>query len=89
MALSYNYNYNLPEWVRVEQVVTHATLSHGLRIGLRGYDGDVTLFSVDDGIEVVKAPGRSDRCGLSQRQILEHVIETATKQLAILALEEK
>lgn len=87
MALSYNYN--LPEWLRVEALVNNMGWDNGLRIGVRGRDGDVALFSKASGIGVLHEPGRSDRCALTQRQILEHVIETATTQLAILALEEK
>lgn len=81
--------YTLPEWIRVEAVRNSNTLDMGLRIGLRARDGDTALFELYAGLDVLRSPGRSDRINMTQRQLLEHVIELASKQLAILALEGK
>lgn len=81
--------YTLPEWIRVEAVRNNNTHDMGLRIGLRARDGDVSLFAQYAGFDVLRSPGRSDRVNLTQRQLLEHVVEVTTKQLAILALEGK
>lgn len=89
LSLTNRYAPPLPEWVVVLVQQDAFTRSHGLHMGIRARDGDVTLFHAM-GISVNEYPsGGRDKCNLTQRQILERVIETATTQLAILALEEK
>lgn len=78
----------LPEWFRVEALIDHGSDNIGLRCGIYARDGDVTLFSMHK-LTAVYSPARPMRLNVTKRQILESVLETVSKQLAVLALEDE
>lgn len=78
----------LPPWLRI--VVAYDNLNACCRLQgvLQAQDADAALFDLAP-INQLFAPGRSPRVTLTKRQILESVLETVSKQLAELALEDK
>lgn len=82
------YSDRLPDWFRVEAMVSQVDDAVGIRCGIYARDGDVTLFSMHK-LTAVYSPARPLRLNVTKRQILESVLETVSKQLAVLALEDK
>lgn len=78
----------LPPWLRISAVYDISNACYRLQGVLQAYDADAVLFDLAP-IDQVFAPGRSPRVTLTKRQILESVLETVSKQLAVLALEDR
>lgn len=79
---------HLPSWVHLEMAHNPRTDQYDLRCWIQAHDADAVLFNIGP-ILIVGSPGRSPRLTMTKRQILESVLETISKQLAELALEDK
>lgn len=83
-----NDDHHLPSWVHLEMVHNPRAYQYDLRCWIQAHDADVALFNLGP-ILTVDSPGRSPRLMMTKRQVLESVLETVSKQLAVLALEDK
>lgn len=76
----------LPTWLAVEAYYNDYAAEWWLRVGIRCRDADLKVLDIP--VEVLAAPGRSERIALTKRVVLETLHRHVVTELAKISLEE-